>query len=100
MGFLAFCGLLYVIVMIIWSAWKSKEDRAKLVKEFKEKPIPFIFLVLWIGSIFMFVIGIFAPIFGEAEFLDTGWQVWQVGGLAALFGFIITEIFPNFISDD
>ena len=47
-------------------------------------------LQVWVGAIFMFVIGIFAPVFGENEFFDTGWKIWQVGGLMSLAGWIIT----------
>lgn len=90
MGFLAFCLLVYVVALTIWGAIKSKDERAKLAAEFHEKPLQHLFLLVWIAAIFMFVIGIFAPIVGEAEFFDTGWQVWQVGGLAALAGWIVT----------
>lgn len=90
MGFIMFCLLAYVVAITIWGAIKSKDERAKLAAEFKEKPAQSIFVMVWVGAIFMFVLGIFAPIFGEAEFFDTGWEIWKVGGLASLAGWIIT----------
>jgi len=90
MGLFFFCMLVYVVAITIWGAIKSKEERAKLLAEFNEKPAQSIFMIVWIGAIFMFVIGIFAPILGEAEFFDTGWEIWQVGGLSSLAGWIVT----------
>jgi protein-S-isoprenylcysteine O-methyltransferase Ste14 len=90
MGFLMFCLLVYVVAITIWGAIKSQEERSKLAAEFAAKPAQSIFVLLLVAAIFMFVIGIFAPIFGEAEFFDTGWPIWQVGGLASLAGWIVT----------
>jgi mannose/fructose/N-acetylgalactosamine-specific phosphotransferase system component IIC len=90
LGFIAFCLLCYVVAITIWGAIKSKDERAKLVAEFNAKPAECLFVLLWVAAIFMFVIGIFAPIFGENEFFDTGLKIWQVGGLASLAGWIVS----------
>ena len=90
MGFLAFCLLAYVVFITIWGAIKSVDERAKLVAEFNEAPAKSLFVLMWVGAIFMFVLGIFAPIFGENEFFDTGLKIWQVGGLASLAGWIVS----------
>ena len=82
--------LVYVVVITAWGAYKSADERAKLVAEFNEAPLKSIFILVWVAAIFMFVLGIFAPIFGENEFFDTGLKIWQVGGLASLAGWIIT----------
>ncbi|MEO9516143.1 MAG: hypothetical protein ABJH45_13500 [Paracoccaceae bacterium] len=48
------------------------------------------FLIVWVTAILIFFVGIFAPIIGESEFFDTGWQIWQVGGAFSLMGFAIS----------
>ncbi len=90
MAFLMFCMLAYIVAITIWGAMKSKDERAKLAAEFNGNPPQSVFMIVWVGAIFMFVIGIFAPIFGEAEFFDTGWEIWKVAGLASLAGWIVT----------
>lgn len=82
--------MVYVIAITIWGAIKSKDERAKLAAEFNEKPVQSIFVMVWVSAIFMFFIGIFAPTFGASEFFDTGLEIWQVGGLLSLGGWIIT----------
>jgi hypothetical protein len=88
MGFLAFCILTWFIGATIVGAFRSREERAKLVQEFREAPGQSLFMIAWLTAIYIFVIGIFAPAFGKSEFFDTGWQ--QVGGVGALGGWIVT----------
>lgn len=90
MAFMMFCLLFYFVALTIWGAIKSKDERAKLLAEFQAKPLENTFVLVWVAAIFMFVFGIFAPIFGENEFFDTGLKIWQVGGLASLAGLIVS----------
>ena len=90
MGFIVFCIMTWFIGVMAWGAYKSPAERQKLFDEIKEAPAQSTFMIAWLTSIYVFVIGIFAPIFGENEFFNTGWQIWQVGGLVALAGWIVT----------
>ncbi len=90
MGFVVFCILTWLIGVTLWGAYKSPIERKKLVDEFKTAPLESTFLVAWATSICVFVVGIFAPIFGQNEFFDTGSQIWQFGGVCALAGWVVT----------
>lgn len=90
MGFLAFCGLFCVVVVVVWRAVRSKDERTAIFAGLKKEPAHHVFLFVWIIAIFTFFVGIFAPIIGESEFFDTGWQIWQVGGAFSLLGFAIS----------
>jgi hypothetical protein len=89
MGFIVFCVGTWFIGITAWNACKSSEERRKLIQEFNEAPAQSIFVLVWISCIYVFVIGIFAPIFGQAEFFNTGWQIWQIGGVGALAGLAV-----------
>lgn len=82
MGFLAFCLLFGGVAVTIWGAIKSKDERAKLVAEFNEAPMKAIFVMVWVSAAFMFFVGIFIPVLGEKEFFNTGFKIWQIGGIA------------------
>ncbi len=90
MGFIMFCLLAGLVGSTIWGAIKSKDERAEMAQEFRNAPAQNIFVIIWISAIFMFVIGIFAPILGEKEFFETGLEIWQVAGIATLVGWVIT----------
>lgn len=91
MGFLAFCLMFGFVVITIWGAIKSKDERAKLVAEFNEAPMKMIFVTVWILAAFMFFFGIFIPVLGEKEFFDTGLKIWQLGLLWGLGRNLVCE---------
>jgi len=90
LGFIAFCLLFGFVVVTIWGAIKSKDERAKLAAEFNAAPMKSIFVMVWVAAAFMFFFGIFIPVFGEKEFFDTRLEIWKVGGLAFFGGWIVT----------
>lgn len=79
-----------VVGVTIWGAIKSKDERAKLAAEFNEAPMKAIFVTLLVSAAFMFFFGIFIPVLGEKEFFDTGFKIWQVGGIAFFGGWVVT----------
>ena len=89
MSFIFFFVLAWFVASMAWTFVTAPEKRAEMIEGIKERPARCIFLFVYISAIFLFVIGIVAPIFGEAEFFDTGLTTWQIGGLAALGCWVI-----------
>jgi hypothetical protein len=89
MGFIAFCIMTWFIGVIAWGAIKSSDERQKLIDEFSKAPAQSLFVLTWVGCIYLFAIGILAPMFGRAEFFNSGWEIWQIGGVGALVGFVV-----------
>jgi ABC-type transporter Mla maintaining outer membrane lipid asymmetry permease subunit MlaE len=93
---LMFCLLTYFLGVMLIGAFKSRNERQKLLKEFYAAPGDALFTIAWIAMIYAFVLGILlAPIFGEFEFLDTGWKIWQLAGIGALVGWMISWSWKN-----
>jgi amino acid transporter len=88
MGFIGFCILIFFLGSTFWGAYKSKEKREELKREFKKDPSKSIFVIIWVTGILMFFIGILIPVFGEKEFFDSGWEIWKVG-MVITFGCLI-----------
>jgi hypothetical protein len=91
MGFIAFCMLFGLVGWTIW----NRDERIKAIAEMKEKPGEWAFLLIWIVFIFLFFFGIFVPPLGEIELADTGWQLWQIGGVGTFSLFALTFVKKN-----
>jgi len=96
MAFFVWCILTYFLAIGIWDITTKGDARKKLVSEFQEKPLQHIYLFVWLFFGYMFFVGIIAPIFGEKEFLDSGFDIWQVG----LIGFISLWVVSWFLKID
>ena len=91
LGILFGLGFVGVFAFVTWRAIKNRDARAKTGAEFKEKPLNFLFTLVWGGSVLVFILGIIVGALGwEPEFFDTGLKVWHVAGLTAVVGLIIS----------
>lgn len=89
MGFIMFCLLTWVLGMAFKGIITDRDERAKAIKSVHEQPLQHAFLFVWLGCIYAFVIGVFAPVIGEVEVFETGWAIWQVGGIGSLIGLVV-----------
>jgi hypothetical protein len=92
MGLLTFGALVVLVVYSMWTFITHPEERAKMISEVREEPFGSLVVFTMIVCIFMFVLGIFIPALGKADFIGTGWQVWRIGGLGALACFVIVGV--------
>jgi hypothetical protein len=96
MGFIAGCFLLGLIVKILWDFATKPAKRQEMLAEYLSKPMPHLFMTLWMVFFIMAFVGIFVPIFGLMELTDDGWQVWEVG----IIGFFGMWVASNLIDTD
>jgi hypothetical protein len=90
MALLFFLLMMWVLGVALWHVLTRRKDRAEAIKAFRKRPFYSLFMIAWIGSVTLFVVGVFAPVIGQVELYDTGWQLWQVGGVSALVGWVIS----------
>ena len=89
MGFIFGCLLLGMVAVFVWGFITKSEERKKAIAEYQENPVGCLFVSIWIACCLTTFIGVFVPILGTVEVLDSGWELWQVTGIASLVGFII-----------
>ena len=84
MGLIFFCLLVWIVVSTIWKAARQSSERASLVAEFKRNPLLCLVTFGMVLCIFAFGFGIFLPAVGTIPVFDTGWKLWQAGGVGAV----------------
>ena len=89
MGFLFGCILIGMVSVFIWSFLTKKDERKKAFEEYSQNPTGYIFVSIWVLCCITTFIGVFVPIVGTIEILDSGWELWQATGVASLLGFIV-----------
>ena len=81
-----------MIVKVLWDLATKPAQRKDMLSDYFSKPLPHIFMTVWMVFFIMFFVGIFAPIFGEINLTDDGWQVWEVG-IFGFFGMFLIDCF-------
>lgn len=92
MGLLFFFILTYVLGISAWAAIKSRDERRQISNEFMQEPLKHTALLICIASIYLFVLGVFVPVFGEIKVLNADWQLWQVGGVTAVVSWLVVNL--------
>ena len=90
MGFIAGCLLLGLLAKVSWDFVTKPTERSKMLASYAAKPLVSTFMVIWLTFFLMFFVGIFVPVFGEANITEDGWQVWEVGILGFFGLWVIT----------
>lgn len=60
------------------------------MSEFSEAPAGCLFITVWITCCLTTFVGVFVPPLGTIEVFDSGWELWQVTGIASLIGFLVS----------
>ena len=82
--------LTYGLILGAIGLTRSSEQRMRVAKAFRNEPLESWFVTIWLFFGYLFFVGIFVPLFGEIELLDTGWELWKIGGLGGLACWIAT----------
>lgn len=79
-----------IIVVGIFRLFTRPAARRKFAEEMHDDPLKALFVSVWVACWMAFFWGVFVPAFGRREFFDTGLEVWQVGGIGSLIGFVLS----------
>ncbi len=89
MGFIFGCLLLGMVGVFVWGFITKADERKKALAEYQENPAGCLFVVVWIACCLTTFVGVFVPVLGSIKVFNSGWELWQVTGIASLVGFII-----------
>lgn len=93
MGFIAGCCLIAMIIFGAWEVLTKREARRKLLLDVSTNPIASLVTAIGLVLFVMCFLGIFIPIFGDAEIGDSGWKVWEIGAIGTLVFALLMLVF-------
>ena len=92
MGLLFGLALSWVLASGVYWLMRSSKARSDFWSEIKLRPLYSIFVNVWILFLMLFFWGVLVPRLGTIEVQLAGGRIelWQLGGIGALLGFVIS----------
>lgn len=90
---LAILGLfIWFVGSAFWNRTKTGERRRQALLAFGRSPVATVLVIVQVGSLIVFLLGLVVPGLGEIELLNSGLKLWQVAGLVALVASLISPL--------
>lgn len=85
-------AFLWFVILAIWNETKTGARRRRTLESFGRNPIATILVIVQVGSLLLFLLGLVVPRIGGIDVLNSGLKLWQAAGLVALLASLISPL--------
>jgi hypothetical protein len=85
-------AFLWFVILAIWNRTKTGARRRRALRSFGQNPVATILVVVQVGSLALFLLGLVVPRIGGIHVLISGLKLWQAAGLVALLASLVSPL--------